>query len=179
MVVRNKPFERCYWVRQGEFLAGCYPGDLDPDDAEYKLSGLVRAGIRTVINLTEVGEAGAYGLPLKTYNAVLRSLAGELGPDLRLLRHPVHDMDIPSPRRMKTILDAIDTSLAEDRPVYVHCWGGFGRTGTVVGCWLARHGIAQGEEVLEEIARLREGMSGDSPQTDEQCHMVCTWKAGQ
>lgn len=25
--------------------------------------------------------------------------------------------------------------------VYLHCWGGIGRTGTIVGCWLARNGF--------------------------------------
>jgi len=144
-----------------------------------KLSGLLQAGIRTVINLTEAGEAGFYGLPLAAYNSDMRALAGEEGPHLQLLRHPIHDMDIPTPSQMSAILDAIDTSLADGRPVYVHCWGGYGRTGTVVGCWLARHGKASGNAVLEEIARLRTGMRGDSPQTREQCHMVCTWDGGE
>jgi protein-tyrosine phosphatase len=35
---------------------------------------------------------------------------------------------------MTTILDAIDESMTAGKPVYVHCWGGMGRTGTVIGC---------------------------------------------
>ncbi len=31
---------------------------------------------------------------------------------------------------MTTILDAIDASMTVDKPVYVHCWGGVGWTGT-------------------------------------------------
>ena len=31
--------------------------------------------------------------------------------------------------------------------MYLHCWGGVGRTGTVVGCWLVRHGRT-GDEAL-------------------------------
>ena len=34
---------------------------------------------------------------------------------------------------MNRILNEIDSSLSADRPVYVHCWGGKGRTGAVVG----------------------------------------------
>lgn len=32
------------------------------------------------------------------------------------------------------ILDAIDARLEAGKSVYVHCWGGIGRTDTVAGC---------------------------------------------
>jgi len=55
MEVRMKnqivPFARSYWVVPGELLAGYYPGDLDTSKMEKKLKGLLRAGIRYVINL--------------------------------------------------------------------------------------------------------------------------------
>ena len=31
---------------------------------------------------------------------------------------------------MQEILDAVDRALAAGRNVYLHCWGGIGRTGT-------------------------------------------------
>jgi protein-tyrosine phosphatase len=83
---------------------------------------------------------------------------------------------------MKTILDVIDSQLAQQRPVYVHCWGGRGRTGTVVGCYLARHGIALGEEALDQIRHMRreeETADKPSPETDSQCNMVREWKQGE
>ena len=46
---------------------------------------------------------------------------------------------------------AVDDALGEGRTVYVHCWGGIGRTGTVVGCWLVRHGLT-GRGALDQIA---------------------------
>jgi protein-tyrosine phosphatase len=48
------------------------------------------------------------------------------------MRIPVRDVDIPSPDTMRSILDAIDSAIDRCQPVYVHCWGGRGRTGTVV-----------------------------------------------
>ena len=39
---------------------------------------------------------------------------------------------------------------------YVHCWGGIGRTGTLVGCYLVRRGMA-GSDAIVELARLRAG----------------------
>ena len=80
---------------------------------------------------------------------------------------------------MSRILDDIDAALEEDRTVYVHCWGGRGRTGTVVGCWLVRHGL-DGGDALEQIARLRRdlGHGSPSPETAAQCAMVTGWKRG-
>ena len=57
-------------------------------------------------------------------------------------RHSIVDMDVPrSQQQTAGILDAIDKALEDGKNVYVHCWGGIGRTGTVVGCWLVRHGM--------------------------------------
>ena len=48
---------------------------------------------------------------------------------------------------MTRILDDVDAALADGGAVYVHCWGGIGRTGTVVGCWLVRHGLDDGDPI--------------------------------
>ena len=50
------------------------------------------------------------------------------------------------------MLDTIDQALAAGHTMYVHCWGGVGRTGTVVGCHLVRHG-QQGTAALHALAR--------------------------
>ena len=78
-----------------------------------------------------------------------------------------------------TFLDAVDTALAAKRNVYVHCWGGIGRTGTVVACWLQRHGRSP-DEALKELARFWQNVAKRhrqprSPETDEQIAWVRSW----
>jgi hypothetical protein len=51
-------------VVPGKLLAGYYPGDLNPSRMEEKLKGLLRAGIRYVINLMEENEQNWDGEPL-------------------------------------------------------------------------------------------------------------------
>ncbi|NJN80266.1 MAG: hypothetical protein HC797_07245 [Anaerolineales bacterium] len=43
---------------------------------------------------------------------------------------------------MKNILDTIDNEIENGNPVYVHCWGGVGRTGITAACYLIRHGLS-------------------------------------
>jgi protein-tyrosine phosphatase len=78
---------------------------------------------------------------------------------------------------MRRPLDLIDRERGRHGLTYVHCWGGAGRTGTVVGCWLVRRGFG-GDAALARIGALRADSPAlwlDSPQTDEQRTMVRTW----
>ena len=50
---------------------------------------------------------------------------------------------------MREILDHLRTRLDSGHKVYVHCWGGIGRTGTVVGCHLVEQGMTA-DQALEQ-----------------------------
>jgi len=93
--------------------------------------------------------------------------------------HYFKDFSVPTERQMIRILNQIDMCIKYDKPVYVHCWGGKGRTGTVVGCYLARHGFAAGNDVIEMIKELRKNtvdFSDPSPETKKQINMVINRK---
>jgi protein-tyrosine phosphatase len=176
------PFDRAYWVIPGKLAAGCYPGSIDPARAEQQLRGLVKAGIRHVIDLTEEGEVNRYRKFLITYNAQLQEIARRMEVEVTWVRMPILDFYVPTVEQMKAILDEIDRSIAQDRPVFIHCLGGKGRTGTVVGCYLARHGIAVEEEALVKIAELRKNLPESyevSPESEIQRDMVRSWKVGE
>ncbi len=66
-------------------------------------------------------------------------------------RFPIKDMSVPTIKLMMAILNFIDLSLSENKIVYVHCWGGVGSTGTVVGCYLIWHGLADKNNVFDKI----------------------------
>ena len=40
-----------------------------------------------------------------------------------------------------------------NRTIYLHCWGGVGRTGTIVACWFVYHGYTF-EEALGHLNNL-------------------------
>jgi hypothetical protein len=174
------PFDRSYWVVPGKFLAGAYPGDHVPEYAAEKLNPFLRTGIRCFIDLTCLGESNLFGQPLVSYQDTLAKISKKMNIIYRNM--PVVDMEVPSPAEMQAILDCIDGAILSSLPVYTHCLGGLGRTGTVVGCWLIRHGIEDRYGVIELIRRLRrnEMHAGiPSPQTAEQRRFILEWKAGE
>lgn len=176
------PFERTYWVIPGKLAAGCYPGDLDPGEAERKLRGLIQAGIRYVINLMEETELNWYGNIFISYENDLKRYAAHMGIDLVCVRRPIEDLSIPTHEEMEAILNEIDLAISNNRPVYVHCLGGIGRTGTVVGCYLMRHGYAKSDTILDVIQQLRMGAPEyhrPSPEAPLQRRMVTYWKKGE
>ncbi len=162
-----RPIEHCYWVVPGRLLAGEYPGDLDPEQAKAKVARLEDAGVDVFVDLTGPADH-------------LVPYAGHL----RRARHehfPLPDVSVPRRREeARRILDCIDGHLEAGRTVYVHCRGGVGRTGVVIGCWLARHG-QPGQASLDRLAALwrqcpKSASRPRSPETGEQEAFVRTWR---
>jgi protein-tyrosine phosphatase len=116
---------------------------------------------------------------LPSYQDRLLDLAEEEGVAVICHRIPIRDMSIPTDDSMRRILRLIDACLYAKRPVYIHCLGGRGRTGTVVGCYLAQHGYAKSLKALDLINALRKdtvNRDKPSPETPEQIRMVLRWQ---
>ena len=170
----NPPIPDAYWVVPGQLLAGEYPGAKDAAAARRKLRLFLDAEFTFFLDLTEEGEPLAPYAPALLEEAAARHLAVEH------CRMPIPDLGTPQPAEVTRILDTIDAAIAAGRRVYVHCWGGIGRTGTIVGCYLVRHGQT-GDQALAEIARRRQGTPDDyrvAPETHDQRERVRNWPLG-
>lgn len=178
MTALSVPFPRSYWVVPGKLLAGFYPGAKDSKEATAKLTALINAGIRHIINLMEPDERDFTGHRFVLYDEVMESIAAKMGISVTFDQVPIKDLSIPTDSHMTRILNQIDLCIKHGKPVYVHCLGGIGRTGTVVGCYLVRHGLATGKNVFDMIRDLRkdvEDSGRESPETREQRKMVMNW----
>ncbi len=100
--------------------------------------------------------------------------------DFKLLHYPIRDFSVPSNAFMTSILDTIDDLIVMGETIYVHCLGGHGRTGTVIGCWLKRHGF-RNEQVYAKLSHWRrQTLFGNrqSPEGTEQIAMIDHWQNG-
>lgn len=173
------PFPCSYWVIPCKLLAGFYPGLKDHKEAAIKITALLNAGIRHVINLMEPDERDLTWHRFVPYDDMMASIAAKMRISVTFDQLSIKDLSVPTERHMARILNQIDLCITQGKPVYVHCLGGIGRTRTVVGCYLVRHGLATGKNVLDMIKKLRkdiEDSERESPETREQRQMVVGWK---
>lgn len=121
----TRPLYQSYYLNTRNIFAGEYPGDKYGEKAEKKINQMVHFGVRHFIDLTEEGE--------------LRPYFQLLPQGCTYKRFPIRDVDVPESVEGvgRLIYHIQELSQRDDGYVYIHCWGGVGRTGTIVGCYLA------------------------------------------
>jgi protein-tyrosine phosphatase len=78
----------------------------------------------------------------------------------------------------KPVLDTIDSALREQLPTYLHCWGGHGRTGTVIACHLKLKGRSS-QEAIDILLRMRADLPKNHyPFEGDQERFVRSWSGG-
>jgi len=164
-----------WWVEPGRLVAGAYPGHPDPALEARQLGALLDAGVGAVVSLLEEGEAEARAG--RGHADALARLARERGRSLALHRHGIEDHDVPDPETLRALEARLDAARRAGSCVYLHCWGGRGRTGTVAALELVRRGLAAPADALAEVAARRAGLPGSSPETPAQAAFVRTHAA--
>ncbi len=172
-IVQPPVLSGAYWVLPSQLLAGPYPCAADLPTAEQRAADLLACGVDFIVDLTEPGEYN-----LRPYWPILQRQAEAVNRQIDRWNAPIPDMGTPTVAQMREILARIDAAMQSGHTVYVHCFGGIGRTGTVIGCALVERGL-DGDAALAEIKRLRSGLPGAyriSPETEAQRQMVRMWK---
>jgi hypothetical protein len=162
----NRPLPNSYWVIPGRLLAGEYPIGADYTDARARLARFREAGINYFIDLTEKGELPAYRHLLPVYT--------------RYQDSPIADTSVPaSVTQVVGLLSDIRVAVEAKRCLYIHCREGIGRTGLVVGCYLA-DAAGDGKAAIKELNQLwqqseRAKSWPTIPQTAEQADYIRRW----
>ncbi|GHT77790.1 hypothetical protein FACS189464_0100 [Bacteroidia bacterium] len=126
-------------VEENRLYAGEYPRYIDDAASFGKIQAFTAFGITDFIDLTGKQDR------LAPYKQMLPEGVG-------YYNFPILDNHAPeSLAYMDAIIAKIDELIGKERKVYVHCWGGVGRTGTVVACWLGHKGLTEKETFAIEI----------------------------
>lgn len=168
--MRAEEFKKCYWLVEDQIFAGPYP--FNPGHAQplLFLHGLLGLGLDSFIDLTEEDELTHYQ----------KHLAGLSDRPVNYRRFAIEDFSAPSPALMREIQNYIADELLAGRRIYLHCFGGIGRTGTVAACCLIEKGMTS-RQALEELQK-KFSFSASSkwattPETEEQISFVKNWRA--
>ena len=146
------PIKNSYPVHLGlRIFAGEYPGAKDEETCHKKLLGTTYwSSIKYFYDLTCEGEFQPY--------------AQYLNESQQHRRFPIPDCGIPaSTTEVAQICMEITSGCEEQAGKYIHCWGGVGRTGTIVACLYAYlmkgTGLNADEMYSKAMQQLKESFS--------------------
>ena len=126
--------ENFTWFVEGKLAASGRP-HFDED-----LEWLYQQGIRAIVSLTERS--------LRQEKSVQHNVNGFA------YRHiPVRDETAPTLAQVDAFVRFVNEMNAQDQPVLVHCAGGYGRTGTMLACYLVSQGRHAADAIWEVRAR--------------------------
>ena len=181
----NKVFER--------FYAGAFPGDNDNGLNDYNLTTLLNFGINAFVCMQlEYNDAAPendwriWDLSKRPYfKDVERILANRdkyplLGTgvtdDVTFHHFPIEDLSTISDAETLIAAKEVVNLLEQGKTVYLHCWGGHGRTGIIVCLVLHLMFNLSAKEALEYcdlVHRMRRiQVDVRSPQTEKQRQQV-------
>lgn len=123
------------WLINDEVAGHAEPKNTDDLQWLYQqgIRALVRMSTQPKVTVTEVKQVG-----------------------MDDLYEPVADFTPPSPEQLKMIVKFISSSVKANKPVGVSCGAGYGRTGTVLACYLVSHGYPA-VKAIQEVRLIRPG----------------------
>lgn len=166
----RQPIENSYEVTKNIY-AGEYPRNKDDDSSYAKMKQFESFGITHFVDLTEEGE-------LQPYESLLYKGA-------KYLRFPIRDVCVPqSIESVRGLIAKITKAIKGNSKakVYIHCWGGVGRTGLIVGCLLVELYRQDYDETLKRLEQLfavcPKSAKRHTPETAEQHKFIASYIQG-
>jgi hypothetical protein len=182
------PTPYCNWVIKDRVMAGGYPACLDDKENDELLTVLMRdMGIDTFVCLQSevrpdvpdsVWRAGRAPRPYTRDIRRLMTSHRDALPNANIdfLHLPIVDGSVTADDLVDRFCDELVGKVLSGRRLYVHCWGGHGRTGTIIAVMLGRMYDVTTAQALARTQQLHD-IRGDpqnvgSPSTHVQVAQV-------
>ncbi|CAM9678370.1 unnamed protein product, partial [Discosporangium mesarthrocarpum] len=187
------------WVLPGKLLVGAYPASIDDDQHAHLLCGILLEGVSTFVCLQQeylaegvTEDMWKSGKAIRPYYQDVLQLLKKL-QELRrknpqvypsiippekadFVHFPIVDCDVADDAKVLQLALQLSSRVASGEVMYLHCWGGHGRTGTVVSIMLhLMYGLGAKESMercqfVHDVRRVP--IDVGSPQTESQRQQV-------
>jgi atypical dual specificity phosphatase len=104
--------------------------------------------------LTELQNRGIGAMVSLDEDGIPAAQAAEQG--LTYLHIPIPDFQAPELKQAEEFVNFVTQCRIDSKPVAVHCRGGYGRTGTLIACYLISKGMSA-DEAIDIVRRKRPG----------------------
>lgn len=190
------PTPESNWVIPGKLLVGAYPASQSDDETFDLITSILKHGVSKFVCLQEeyrehgVTEAmWRSGNALRPYFEDVKNIVRDKYEyevlneypiididNLSFIHFPIRDCGITDDSRVLELAKTLVQALKDEEIIYLHCWGGHGRTGTVVCIMLH---LIYGLDATKSMARCqsvhdlrRWPVAVGSPQTQTQRDQV-------
>ncbi len=136
------------WIIDGKLAGHQAPS------SEQDLTWLKKQGILALVRMAEHNNAEVNSLQINSQG-------------MWDCHEPVPDFGTPAVDQMNRMIQFINRSISDQRPVGISCKAGMGRTGTILACYLVSLGFAS-DAAINEVRKKRPG----SVETKEQENAV-------
>mmetsp|Transcript_18698 Transcript_18698/g.24343 ORF Transcript_18698/g.24343 Transcript_18698/m.24343 type:complete len:507 (-) Transcript_18698:197-1717(-) len=151
------PSDESNWVLPGVFLVGAFPGCPDDDENWDLITGILALGVTTFVCLQDeysddaLEEDWRYERngAIRPYYRDVQDIVAQVEEcpedfpdihistsDLHFVHFPIIDCDIAEDDSVYGLANRLVDRLNNGEVIYLHCWGGHGRAGTVVSIML-------------------------------------------
>ncbi|ORX97933.1 phosphatases II [Basidiobolus meristosporus CBS 931.73] len=165
------------WVIPEKVICGAYPMVRDKEKCVDYLRSLLSAGVTTFVCLQEESELSMLPEYKNSLQCIHRELADHESSSLQFIHFPIRDGSILHDVLLGSLVNVLEQRVFKNNEVlYIHCWGGHGRTGTLVACLLSKYYGLNADLALELTQRLHDtrhdGVIAKSPETRVQVNQV-------
>jgi len=180
------PTDESNWVLPGRLMVGAFPGVSDDRENERLLSSILNCGVTTFVCLQREYDPDApesawrSGHAIRPYFPSASALAARhhRGRQLDFIHFAIEDCSVVEDDDVALFSRALAERLrTTDEVIYLHCWGGHGRAGTITCLllhWLYGLDAASAMARCQFVHDLRKvPIVVGSPQTQTQRDQVC------